>query len=151
MNVHRPIYIYYKIMLTCLVYTWRMAFKVLLYTKAPFLRVCTSLLCTYCSKKKLPEWLLLKHGNVYCRLHNYVHGCTDDSLRFNGPLYLLSTLYVTRVIKFSPGSPPLFHTASDEKLNRRLHVFYMYENVGCDDYTQYVLLDTLCVAVPGRD
>jgi len=27
----------------------------------------------------------------------------------------------------------------------------MYENVGCDDYTQYVLLDTLCVAVPGRD
>ena len=45
----------------------------------------------------------------------------SDGRNTVSPIYLLTTLYITHVIKFIPGSVQLFHTASDEKQGRRLH------------------------------
>ena len=72
--------------------------------RRPFSKLCSSLLCAYCSNK-LPERVPVKHRFVYCRLHNYgqlrAWARQWSAYAQLSPLYLLSTLYVTHVIKYS--------------------------------------------------
>ena len=76
------------------------------YTKPrrPFSKLYSSLLCGYCSNK-LPERGPTKHCFVNCRLRNYgcghMHRRSAYAQLSSLYLYLLSTLYVTHVIKYS--------------------------------------------------
>ena len=71
--------------------------------RRPFSKLCSSLLCAYCLNK-LPERGPTKHGFVYklsinTQLRAWAH--RRSAYTQLSPLYLLSTLYVTHVIKYS--------------------------------------------------
>ena len=97
-SLHRPVHS--KILLTCSI-TWQtdrctartMASKALLNTKEA--RLCSSLFCAYCSKIPSRTQLCL----LQLHIHVWAHG--QSAYAQLSPLYLLSMLYITHVIKYS--------------------------------------------------
>ena len=113
-SVHKPVHS--KITLTYSL-TWqadrytsrRMAFKVLLNTKArPFPSLCSSFLCTYCSKKNPPEWASHKKKTATCTVDCQSTTCVGTStihLHSIKSSLPFSLLYVTHVINYFRPSP----------------------------------------------